>query len=237
MKKLLFSLYILALHLAFIFIIINTNFIEKIINKVSTNKLSMEVTFSPYYFRTLNQHLAMDAQHPEGINLFIGDSFIQGLSTAAILSPSANYGISADTTYGLLNRLKKYKSIEKSDKIIISIGINDILSGNKDQEIINNYKKIIEQLLNHKSIFINSIFPVSINTDPNGLLNSRIDLLNSKIELLTKGKVNINYINIKDHIRNSDAYLSGNFYIEDGLHLSVDGYNEWIEILKNYIYP
>ncbi len=233
MKKIIFNLYMVALHLAFIFIIINTNFIEKVINKVSTNKSSMEETFSPFYIRTLNQHLAMDAQHPEGINLFIGDSFIQGLSTAAISNPSVNYGISADTTYGLISRLKQYKSIEKSDNIIISIGINDILSGEKDQKILNNYREILEELSEHKSVFINSIFPVAIKTDPNGSLNSRIGLLNNKIELMTKEYININYINIKDHI----TYLNENFYAEDGLHLSRDGYNEWIKTLKEHIYP
>lgn len=225
MKKL-FIIYFAILH---ILILSKSDFFGKISNYFNQSS-TIEVRVKPtFYERMLEQHIFMDIHHPDNSFIFIGDSIIQGLSTVAIVNPSINYGISADTTSGVLNRIQKYNSLKNSHSIIIHIGINDILMNIDIEKILLNYQEIISTLQFGNNVYISAIFPVA-TFHPNSMeINQKVTLINENIENFLK--TNENFIFIDNEALVSDDSL----YLIDGVHLSPDGYKIWIETLRRII--
>jgi len=148
--------YLLILHTLIVLILINSDFIEKV-----GYKLGVFATpeLSSYYDEITTLHFRMDGNVPDGATLFIGDSITQGLATSAIAALSVNYGISSDTTLGVLNRIRKYESTARANAVVLAVGVND-LSRRNDGEIITNYEKILNSIPKETSVVVSAILPV-----------------------------------------------------------------------------
>jgi hypothetical protein len=84
-----------------------------------------ESELTDYYHRSLQIDKSIDAQVQPSAVLLTGDSFTQSLLSSTIIPNSVNYGIAMDTTFGVLNRLSHYHSLNTASSIFIEIGIND----------------------------------------------------------------------------------------------------------------
>ena len=80
--------------------------------------------------------------------VFLGDSLTDGCDLEKYYPEysSVNRGISGDTTDGLLNRLKVSACDVDPKAVVLLIGVNDISSGVKPNELSDNYEKIITGL-------------------------------------------------------------------------------------------
>lgn len=177
-----------------------------------------------------------ESNRPSNLAVIAGDSL--SLWFPSDLLPEGmnwlNQGISGETSGGLLKRLNFFSRTQPK-RIWVMIGINDLIRAKSDREIIDNYQKIITNLVKthpKTKIIIQSILPhagEAISWEGREKLlaipNSRIRQLNSQIQdLATKNKAS--FLNLYPLFSDSQGNLKPEFST-DGLHLSREGYLTW----------
>lgn len=187
---------------------------------ISTNELSS------YYYELLSIQERQDLQVVPGSTIMIGDSITQGL----IYPRFVNYGIGSDTTYGVLNRIEKYKSLNEAKNIILMIGVND-LKRRSDVEILKNYEEIINHTPKDKLIVF-SILPVGEEVESKNfrMSNTRIKNINQGIAELCR-KNSIRFIDMTDSYLDKNVFLDPRLHVGDGIHLNQTGYDIWVKHL------
>lgn len=164
--------------------------------------------------------------------VFIGDS-ITDRAEWEDLFPSlkiANRGIGTDRTDGVLKRLESIYSTS-ADRAFIMIGINDFASGASVDEVFENYRTIVNQLVEHgMKVYIQStIFAGKRRED----LNTKIVELNERLELLATKHNSITYIDLNAGLA-KDSLLNS-MYSRDDVHLNANGYTVWKNIISPYV--
>lgn len=185
-----------------------------------------------HYRRMMIYHGYMDGNVPEGAVVFIGDSITQGLCVSAVAPLAINYGIGSDTTFGVLQRLPKYKSLEGCAAVVFAIGVND-LSRRDDEEIVKNWQEIMDQIPADTPAIFSGILPL----DPEGQgrkenLNGRIVALNALLEKLCSENGHA-YVNAGPMLSNDEGNLDKAYHTGDGVHLNTAGYEVWISVLRD----
>lgn len=152
-----------------------------------------------------------------------------------------NQGISGETSQGLLKRLDFFDKT-KPEIILVMIGINDLIRGVGDQEILENQQQIISYLRKKhpkSQIFLQSILPHGAEEATwegrDKLLaipNSRIRKLNQELEKIA-GQQNVDYLNLYPLFSKKQGNLRREFST-DGLHLNPQGYTVWRTALQIY---
>lgn len=179
---------------------------------------------------------------PKHLAILAGDSLSlrfpsEKLSEYRVL----NQGISGETTTGLLKRLNVFAQTQP-DVIFVMIGINDLLRGRSDREILDDQRRVIENLkLAHPGakIVMQSVLPHAVDRvtweGRDRLLaipNHRIKALNDAIAAIAEAE-SVDFFNLYPLF----ADLEGNLRRElssDGLHLSTQGYEVWGIALQVY---
>jgi len=227
--RLLFIVYLLLFHLFVGIVIVKTDILVRIQNKLGFTTEQEEMT--PFYYAMVEFHSRVDANTPDHSIIFLGDSLIQGLAISSIASPSINFGIGNDTTWGLIQRIPYYSSISKSKAIVIAIGVNDLIRRN-NKEIINNYKKIATLIPDHIPIVFSAILPIDEALLDTVDFNKRIRDVNNELKKLCDDNQRLYFINITNQLTRADGLLSEKFHIGDGIHLNALGNAVWIDGLK-----
>jgi lysophospholipase L1-like esterase len=210
----------------------NSNFVPWFYAKMGIKYLSPEV--DSYYRKKVRQHLKMEASIPDGSIIFIGDSMTQDLSVFSVTEKGVNFGIGGDTTVGVLKRIDRYEILRRAGAVVMAIGINDI-PRRENEEIIENYKKIVGKLPKDVPIFFSSILPVDEKAAKRHQ-NNRINELNRALNVICGEYGNVTYIDtgagLKDYPSGS---LKSEFHKGDGLHLNETGYKQWVTALRGFL--
>lgn len=196
------------------------------------------------YYNIKNDWFNLNSKKNQNKIMFLGDSItdICDLSKYFPTLDAINYGISGDTTRGVLSRLDVvYKANPKL--IVLLIGTNDFMNEHRSVDnVLKDYELIISNLqenLENAIILCESIYP---GYDGNKELVKEvyeIDYLNESFDLCNAGiidicnKYNINYIDI-----NSVLKLDGSMnpsYSDDGCHPNSKGYETLSPVLLNKI--
>ncbi|MEL6881493.1 MAG: GDSL-type esterase/lipase family protein, partial [Cyanobacteria bacterium J06607_10] len=152
-----------------------------------------------------------------------------------------NQSISGEKTQGLLNRLELLDDNEV-EAVFIMIGINDLIWGETDDEILDNYKKIVSELKKDHpdtQIVVQSILP---HSGENSTWESRDKLL-----ALPSDRIVSMNASLKQIADDNDAYYLDLYPIfvtgdgtlrpdltTDGLHLNRQGYLVWRSAIALY---
>lgn len=160
--------------------------------------------------------------------VMLGDSLTYRVTWSELINESfiVNRGINGDTTKGFLNRLDNIYKL-KPKVVFIMGGINDLTFNIKNENIINNVKKIVSSL-EYKNIDV--VLQAVIYTN-NMTLNKKVKKLNILLEKYSKEN-KLTYIDLNDEL-SSKMYLKENFS-SDGLHLNAKAYNIWAKRIKAY---
>lgn len=186
------------------------------------------------YRKMVGSHLQLDGSVEAGSTLFLGDSLTQGLNVSAVTDKAINYGIGMDTSFGLLKRVPRYKSLSRVSTVVIAIGINDLIRIDRElADIIDNYKKILRSLPPQANIVMQAIFPVDENTDLVGI-NEKIIQLNAMLQSLAEEEKH-DFLNLREDFIDEDGNLLKELHRGDGLHLSTKGYSRWIDALARHL--
>ncbi|MBE9239153.1 G-D-S-L family lipolytic protein [Anabaena aphanizomenioides LEGE 00250] len=196
------------------------------------------------WLKILKQEAKVAAEKPpEKLTILAGDSL--SLWFPPDLLPEGknwlNQGISGETSEGLLKRLELFDRT-KPEVILIMIGINDMIRGVGDEEILANQKQIIGYLRKKHpkaKIVLQSILPhggeEATWEGREKLLaipNSRIRKLNEELEKIANQQ-KIKYVNLHPLFTDKQGDLRREFST-DGLHLNSQGYTVWRTALQIY---
>lgn len=196
------------------------------------------------WLNILKQEAKVAAEKPpEKLTILAGDSL--SLWFPPDLLPEGknwlNQGISGETSEGLLKRLELFDRT-KPEVILIMIGINDMIRGVGDEEILANQKQIIRYLRRthpKAKIILQSILPhggeEATWEGREKLLaipNSRIRKLNEELKKIANQQ-RIKYVNLHPLFTDKQGDLRREFST-DGLHLNPQGYTVWRTALQIY---
>lgn len=182
--------------------------------------------------KNLFEHLPL----PKGSIIFLGDSITEYGQWEELLNHSTvkNRGISGDTTWGLLRRLKGITSSQPK-AIFLMIGINDFLFTN-EKEIIENYTQIVQQIKSeapNSQLYIQSVLPVNTRVKKTVFNNQAIVSLNKSLQQIAT-QTGLTYLNIHQELLNQQGVLKAE-YTADGVHINGAAYMVWKEIVNPYV--
>lgn len=153
-----------------------------------------------------------------------------------------NRGIGADTTSGVLKRLKVSLFDIKPSKIVLLIGTNDINGNVENSKIIANYSEILNKIkeeLPSTYIYCVSIPPQNLMLESYSNFNveettKTILEINTQIKNIVKDDPNITYIDLFSHLADCNNMLIEK-YSDDGIHLNANGFEVWTNLIKPYL--
>jgi len=206
-------------------------------NHSFAQEASWDSTYRPAVYPLLVEQFESFPKASSDI-VFLGNSITAGTDWNELLQlPTArNRGISGDITYGVLERLDDVIS-GKPSKIFILIGINDISKNIPDDTILNNYAKIVDRIQARSpetSIYFQTLLPVNASFgkfENHYGKDQHILYVNEGIRKLANQK-DIQLIDLYPHFLDNDNHLKAAL-THDGLHLRIEGYQVWAEILKD----
>lgn len=192
----------------------------------------------------LGQEIAtMATKNPEHLTILLGDSL--SLWFPAELLPGRrvwmNQGISGEKTYTLLERLHLL-DVADVDTIFLMIGINDLIWGQSDQQVLDNYREIMDYLASYHpdtNVVVQSILPHGAE---NATWESRhllLELPNQRIRAMNKSLEDIAseydayYLELYPIFSNGEGHLRPDL-TTDGLHLNREGYLVWRAAISLY---
>lgn len=234
MVKRLIIAYLVVIHIGLMYIAYKFDFVERLLAKFDEVP---QVKLDLHYQRMLKSHLSIDALLPDNAIVFIGDSITEGLAVTAVTSNGINFGIGGDTTIGVLNRVRQYTSLNKTQTIVLAIGVND-LKVRENSEIIENFKKIFHELQEKSGarIVISAILPTNEAVRPEWKgFNARINDLNQFLAAFCDSNDQFSFLNIGPLLANIQGNLDSQYHNGDGVHLSTKAYQLWINALKHAI--
>lgn len=186
---------------------------------------------------------AMAEKNPDHLTVLLGDSL--SLWFPGELMPGErvwiNQSISGEKTKGLLNRLHL---IENNDieSVFVMIGINDLIWGKTDKEILANYTEIVRQLkAKHPKtqIVVQSILPHGGENSTwesrdklMALESDRIVAMNESLKKIAKDS-NTYYLDLYPIFVTGEGKLRPDL-TTDGLHLNREGYLVWRSAIALY---
>lgn len=186
---------------------------------------------------------AIAEKNPEHLTVLLGDSL--SLWFPGELMPGRrvwiNQSISGEKTQGLLNRLD-YLDDNEVEAIFLMIGINDLIWGKTDEEILTNYKEIVRQLKEEhpeSQIVVQSILPHGGERSSwesrdklAALPSDRIMTMNQSLkQIATDNKAY--YLDLYPIFVTGDGNLRSDL-TTDGLHLNRQGYLVWRSAIALY---
>lgn len=168
--------------------------------------------------------------------MFVGDSITQRNEWAEMFDNNQiiNRGIDSDRLTWLNERMPNLLA-NKPSKLFIMIGINDIMDGKRENQMMQEYRVILEQFkaLEECKIYVQSCLPVN-NTEYNHPIdNTVVQAVNAKLESLVK-EYGHTYINLYESFVSSSNELQSE-YTKDGVHLNGRGYLVWKNRIEAYI--
>ncbi len=153
-----------------------------------------------------------------------------------------NQAISGENSTGLLRRLKIFEKTNPQ-AIFVMIGINDLMKGISDQELLNHYSQMLKDLRQthpDSKIVMQSILPradESIVTAESRqqllkISNDRIRTINQKLAAMTQS-AGASYLDLQPIFADERGFLRPDL-TTDGLHLSQQGYLVWRSALETF---
>ena len=187
-------------------------------------------SYSDYYYHK-KSFFEQFEDHQYDI-VFIGDSLTDGAEWGDLF-PSlkiANRGINGDRTDGVLKRMDSIYSTN-GRKAFIMIGINDLTGGAEVNDIVENYKIIISNLVAHRiKTYVQSTLLLDKKCTE---LNKKIMTLNDHLKKMSVRNKSFTYIDVNAGLAKNTGLDTK--YSRDGTHLNGSGYAVWKDIIKSYI--
>lgn len=187
-------------------------------------KLSLQPEHDKWYdvrMRTFSNLNAVGADW-----LMLGDSFIE-YGYWSRLFPNvkiANRGIAGDDTRGVLSRVHLISDIG-APHVMVMLGINDIYDDIDINQITENYKLIINELLatpELENIYIVSTLYVGVD---DVRLTPKIKHLNRFLKEMSLSFPSVYYLDLNQIL--SDKNSLKRTYTSDGIHLNEQAYQVW----------
>ena len=195
---------------------------------------------SNYVFSGYTQRLEMFKKMPIAKRsiVFLGNSLTEAGRWKDIAPelPILNRGISGDISFGVYARLDEIVR-HQPQKIFLMIGVNDLKRNIPTEYIIQNYKRIVEEIKRESpktKIYLNSILPVNnskLLASFQAVKNEDIRTLNVALKSISAANKGVDYIDLYPILSDSNGELRAEL-TPDGIHLEVSAYVQFVQYLK-----
>jgi len=177
-----------------------------------------------HYHEKLAEHLSKEVDVNHNAVVFLGDSITEYYDVTKVDENAINYGISMDTTVGLIRRIPDYQTLNNASLIFLLIGVNDINRYNRSPLLIaKKYDAIIKMLPESVPVVFADVLPVDERVGFHGY-NIIIKGINQKIDEISRSNSRVTYLELYRHIVDETGNLSSLYHDGDGVHLNKDGY-------------
>lgn len=233
MRRRLLVTYVAFVHAILLLVVVKPDLVARFENRLGFRSETAQPEITDHFRRMMRYHERIDGSVPDGAVVFIGDSHTQGLCADAVIMPSVNYGIGSDTTVGVLSRLPKYCCLKRASAVVLAIGIND-MKWRDNAAILANYKNILQALPSECPIVVSALFPVDATAlkDPR-FSNTRVREFNQALDGLCGTDWRCVFVDVSSKLADEGGSLSKGLQDGDGVHLNNDGYQLWIEALRD----
>lgn len=220
-------IYIIGLHAFAAALIVKTDFIPK-----ARIKLGLAAPTPDVHLPNMRRvHMWMDASVPDNAVIFLGDSIVQGLATAAIAPNAINYGIGGINAAQLGDLIPDYKSLARARIIVLSVGINDVIFFNGGADLRKQYQRILERLPSATPLVWSAIAPTGLKqVDPKHIRSA-----NQVIAELCAQRGNCTFVDVWPLLAGENGQAMDDMLLDDGIHFSAAGYRIWIAALRDAV--
>ena len=198
-----------------------------------------------YYDKKCKSFSEENADLAKGQIVFIGDSitdlYVLDDHYSDLSLKCYNRGISGDTTFGVMDRLKISLYDIDPSIVVLMIGTNDINGGHNVNLIMQRYAWIMDDIyanLPGVELYCMSIIPQ--NSQLEEYTSIRIDhttpvimSANEMIRQLADEK-GATYLDLFTLVADGDNHLIRG-YSDDGIHLNYAGLAVWTDLIKSYL--
>lgn len=166
---------------------------------------------------------------PAGAVLFFGDSHIQGLAVTAVSPTAVNFGIGHQQLRQLASTLAGYPLLHQANKIVIGVGINDLLQQRTDiaASVVQLFKAL--QCCRQK-VWLLGLLPVNETRLNMPGLSQQVLAFNEQLRQAA-AHAGVQYIELYPIFADPQGQLANRFDLADGLHLNQQGYQLLIQQL------
>ncbi|MDR1956335.1 MAG: GDSL-type esterase/lipase family protein, partial [Treponema sp.] len=215
---------------------------QKVLNKLGIMDFPISNIFPGYSTKNI-ESLTYDRDKFDIVML--GDSITNLVNWNEILHNKgiANLGIGGDSTEGVLNRLSDVYLLNPK-MCFVMIGINDFQGNRSVEDVIQNYRKIVQEIKQHNiKVIIQSVLHLGENYYINHIggkdkkdwkkINGKVKRLNEELKIIAK-EYDVEFIDINASL-SANNILETPYGDESGLHLSLLGHQKWAEIIRSML--
>lgn len=175
----------------------------------------------------LHRHADVMAKHHRAVErpvVLIGDSNMWLFGQARY---TVNHGISGETTAGLLHSMPLYApDVRRASAVLMMIGVNDLWQ-HKTEGMTANLQGIMAAVPTGVPLIWSSILPSKdFRIEPSDIVKA-----NATIHGLCDARPGCVYIDTAKFL-SKDGEQIPDYFKEDGVHLSADGYEQWIGAMQ-----
>jgi len=215
----------------------------EIVAQAASMSLGRSLTYQDWVDLLSKEAKAMIKKKPDRLIVLAGDSLTLWFPQDLLPTDFTwlNQGISGETTSGLAKRLKLFDQA-KPKAIFVMVGINDLLRGRSDQEVLDAQEDIINRLRKSHpkaKIVIQGILPrakesitTANATQVEALSNDRIFQFNRRLAGLAD-QTGVEFLDLQPLFSDSEGFLRSEL-TTDGLHLSTQGYLVWRSAIQTF---
>ena len=178
--------------------------------------------FEGSYKRFAAAFARSDARARPGAIVFLGDSIMRDLDTSSIARHTLNLAIPNDTTAGVLNRSKTYRSLATARGVVIGVGVNDLV-WRPIPDALRNYRSILELVPQATPILALAVLPVDEREVRQR--NADIGKLNAGIASLCNARPGCHFVDASRQLAGAGGNLLPSAHDGDGIHLSQVGHD------------
>ncbi len=215
----------------------------QIVANAASMPMGRSLTYQDWVDLLDKEAQAMIKQKPDRLIVMAGDSLTLWFPQDLLPSDRTwlNQGISGETASGLAKRLNLFDQT-KPEAIFVMVGINDLLKGNAEQEVLEAQAEIIAALKKahpKSTIVLQSLLPrakeeitVANATQVEALSNARIHQFNRRLAALAD-QANVEFLDLQPLFADKEGFLRSDL-TTDGLHLSTQGYLVWRSAIQTF---
>jgi lysophospholipase L1-like esterase len=211
-----------------------------------------ELTYQDWVDLLSKEAKAVARKQPDRLMILAGDSISLWFPPDLLPSGSCgvaqcanrtwlNQAISGDTSTGLLKRLRLFDNT-KPQAVFVMIGINDLLKGRSEKDMLADYEQIITTLKKahpNSKIVVQSVLPRAKEkvTGANAqqvlnLSNERVYQVNRQLAAIAE-KSNVAFLDLQSLVSDNEGFLRPEL-TTDGLHLNLQGYLVWRSAIQTF---
>ena len=211
-----------------------------------------QLTYADWVRVLAQEAAAIARKHPAELNVLAGDSLSLWFPPGLLPERATwlNQGISGETSYGLLKRLRGFEQTQPQI-IFVMIGINDLIQGVGDETLLANQREILTALKTahpQARIVLQSILPhggdrarqrylASVAGSPilpvqpkwvdrlPKISHQHLQRLNAQLAAIAQQE-QVEFLNLYDLFLDENNLIRAEL-TTDGLHLSAEGYAVW----------